>query len=214
MSKKNKNGEIGADSNKRFNDLIEDLAPIKGKKPELIYEGGIEVLDNSDNATNNISNIGNSLSKNLSIATLDKKETHSSNGEVNLAEQFIKGKLGDALDNLSGGINCTSPSLKIEEAVLIKHSLDEMMENPTKKQIINGCNYIDIAIEIATKNPEEPTIERKKFLESIKKLFTTIREGCEKNFDNAKNGINFSFEKVKSLGKDKITAITDQKHTR
>ncbi len=207
MSKKNKNGNEGIrnDYNDRLNDLIKDLAPIKGKKPKLVYE--YEVLDGSDN---DIDNIRNSFSKNSFVATEYKKETHSNNGKVNIAEQFINGDYSSAVANISQGIDYKSPHLKIEEVVVIQNKLNAMIQNPTKEKMMDDCTYIIDISEMSTKNTNPPSIERKKYLESIKQLFTAIKEGFEKGFDKVKNGINFAFEKVKSLGKDKITVITDR----
>ena len=183
-----------------------DKVTIEVKKPELVYE--YEVLDGSDNT---LDNIKNSFSKNSSVATEYKKETHSNNGKADLAQQFADENYKDALTNISQGIDYKSPHLKLEEIVLIKNKTDEMIQNPTKEKITDDCSYIIDITSISISNTSPQSIERKKYLESIKQLFTAIKEGLENGFDKVKNGINFAFKKVKSLGKDKITAITDEK---
>lgn len=210
MSKedKNKNEGIKDDYHDRLNDLTKDLAPIKDKKRELIYE--YEVLDDSDNS---LDNIKNTFSKNSSTSIDHKGATHQNDAKVDIGKQFINGDHSGALLNISQVIN-KSWQLKLEEIVTIKNKMDEMIKNPAKEQLKDGCDYIIDITEISNKNTKDQTIERKNFLESIKKLFTATKEGFEKGFDKVENAINFLFEKVKSLGKDKITVITDKGNTR
>jgi hypothetical protein len=183
-----------------------DKVTIEDKKHELVYEGGIEVLDGSDNQ---LDNIRNSFLKNSSIPTTHKEETHLNKDKVNIGDKFTNGDRGGAITNISNVIN-KSRHLELEEIVLIKNKTDEMIKNSTKEKIIEGCTYLVNLSENSTKKTNPSAIERKKFLESIGKLFAAIKEGCENGFNKSKDAINSAFEKVKSLGRDKITVITDK----
>lgn len=180
------------------------------KKDKTYYEGRAEVSNESDTQ---LKIIRDAFTKNLSPeATSPKQEVNSNNDKVSLTEQFISKNNGVAVKTIEQNIDYKSKKLQIEEITLIKNKMDEMMKNPTEKQIKDGCEYLGKMVKISLDNnpANNLTPERKKYLESLEQLFGTISKGFDKGFDKVEYGLNSTFEKVKSLGRDKITAITDK----